>query len=115
MCMTRHRPVVSAWACAAFMCLTGCGALGPPLVARDDNVEGEDACLDLWSLVHFSSGTVLAEAIGEDSFAPTLGLVTIWELTEPDFWPDWNESGLNQNCDIAVGMFGWYVHELAEE
>jgi hypothetical protein len=46
---------------------------------------------------------------------PTLGLVTAWELAEPEFWPGWNESELNQDCDIIVGMFGWLVHEAVEE
>lgn len=111
----RYRLIVSVWACAALMCFAGCGTLGPPLVARDDNVEGVAACLDLWSLVHFSSGTVLADFFDEDSFGPTLGLVTAYEVTEPHFWPGWNESELNQNCDIAVGMFGWLAYELAKE
>ena len=102
-------------ACGAVLGAVGCGALGPPLVAYDDNAEGEDACLDLWSLVHLGSGTILAEAIGDDSFMPTLGLVTAWELAEPEFWPGWNESELNQNCDIIVGMFGWLAHEAVEE
>ena len=99
----------------ALIRLAGCGALGPPIIAVDDNVEGEAVCLDVWSVVHFATGIILADALGDDSFVPSLGLVTAWELTEPGFWPGWNESGLNQNCDIAVGMLGWLTHEAAEE
>ena len=95
--------------------VAGCGALGPPIIALDDNAETEAVCLDVWSIVHFATGTVLADALGDDGFMPSLGLVTAWELTEPDFWPGWNESELNQRCDIAVGMLGWLAHEAAEE
>ncbi len=94
---------------------TGCGALGPPLVAIDDNASGEPACLDLWSLMHVSSGTVIAQELGSDSFLPTVALLTAWENVEPGLWPDWNESRLNRNCDVVVGTIGWMIQRLAAQ
>ena len=100
--------------CGALVTVVGCGALGPPLAAIDDNVAGEPACLDLWSLVHAATGALFAAELGDDSCGPTLAALTGFEIVEPYIWPNWNESELNQDCDIVVGMAGWLVQSAAD-
>jgi hypothetical protein len=67
--------------------------------------ETNTGCLDQWSLVHFGSGFILGEALGDDRFFPSMAILVAWEIAEPLFWP--GENGENQLCDIAVGGFGW--------
>ena len=99
------------------MVLTGgCGAFGPSvsLVALNDNETEEAACLDLWSLAHIGSGYVIGTRLDDDSAAPTLAMLVAWEIAESGVWPGFNESGLNQSCDIVVGMLGWLIESLAQ-
>ena len=100
--------------CGVLVTAVGCGSLGPPLVAVDDNVAGEPACLDLWSLVHAATGALFAAELGDDSCGPTLAALTGFEIIEPYIWPNWNESELNQECDIVVGMTGWLAQSTAD-
>jgi len=38
-----------------------------------------------------------------------------YEVIERDVWPGFDESRLNQNCDIVVGSIGWLVESLASQ
>ncbi len=96
-------------------CTAGCGAFSPPLFAINDNKTTDQVCLDLWSLVHFGSGYYLGDELGNDSLAPTVGLLTAYELAEPHFWPGFNESELNQGCDVLVGTLGWLTETRADQ
>jgi|GEM_PF-2308670 len=95
----------------------GCGAFVTPAdgVNADGTIPNEAACLDLWSLVHFSSGYMLGDQLGDASFVPTFGLLSGYEVIERDVWPGFDESRLNQNCDIVVGSIGWLVESLASQ
>ena len=104
-----------AIALCRLVAIPGCGGLGLPSIALNDNVNEEDACLDVWSLVHFESGYYLGSELSGDTFGPTLALVTAYEVAEPHFWPLWNESEVNQQCDIVVGMGGWLAQSLIDE
>ena len=71
-------------------------------------------CVDEWSLVHFASGYILGELLGEDRLIETVGLLFAYEVYEPLFWPfldpTWlGETRVNQTCDIIVGTLGWDV------
>ncbi len=112
---TRLRCLLLAFLlCALPACLVGCGALQFPTVALDDNAVAEDACLDLWSLVHIGSGYALGYDLDDESPLLPLGLLIAYEGAEPWFWPGWNESQVNQNCDIAVGTLGYLVQQLSQ-
>lgn len=93
--------------CLRLTVFPGCGAFPLPSIAFNDNDNTEDACLDIWSLVHFGSGSYLRSELGGDSFGPTLMLLAAYEAAEPEFWPAFNESRVNQQCDVVVGMCGW--------
>jgi hypothetical protein len=95
--------------------MPGCGILSPPLAALNDNDIPEPACLDLWTPVHMASGYVMGAWLGDDSLGPTTTMLAGYELAEPHFWPGFNESQLNQACDVYTGALGWYIHELIEE
>jgi len=107
--------VSSMLICFALTCAAGCGSLNPTLVAVNDNDTEEDACLDLWTLVHVGSGYYIGTRLDEDSAVPTAVMLAGYEVLEPLFWPGFNESELNQSCDIVVGMLGWLVEQLARE
>ena len=62
-------------------------------------------CLDHRSLAHFETGILLGEALGEDSFWPSMAVLVGWEIVEPSFWP--GETPQNQQCDLGVGSLGW--------
>jgi hypothetical protein len=94
--------------------LTGCGALGPPLFAINDNENVEDTCFDTWSIGHGLASYFLGQAFGEQSALPLLTLGVIWETTEPTFWPGFNESELNQHCDILIESIGWLTWYVVE-
>ncbi|MHC4089232.1 MAG: hypothetical protein ACYSVY_02965 [Planctomycetota bacterium] len=83
--------------------LVGCETLPLSMALDYDDSASEPACLDLWSIVHVASGYLIGRGLGEDSAAPTTGLLLAYEVAEPRFWPGFNESSLNQQCDIAVG------------
>ncbi len=71
-------------------------------------VGGEDkGCLDFWTIVHFFSGYSLGVAGEEKSFLPALVILWGYEVIEPDVWPGWFETEINQECDILVGWLGW--------
>ncbi|MBU0719430.1 MAG: hypothetical protein KJ749_14375 [Planctomycetes bacterium] len=89
----------------------GCGAL--PIPPEEERIE--KACIDFWSTVHFGSGYLLGQELGEDSFFPTLLVLVEYEVAEPYFWVGWSENRLNQRCDIAIGALGWLVQDLLEE
>ncbi|MHC4698366.1 MAG: hypothetical protein ACYTFA_16660 [Planctomycetota bacterium] len=107
--------VIRLVAGVTLVCTTGCGAFSPPLFAINDNKTTDQVCLDLWSLVHFGSGYYLGDELGDDSLVPTVGLLTAYELAEPHFWPGFNESELNQRCDVLVGTLGWLAETRADE
>ena len=104
-----------ALACAALAGLIGCGSLAPSSAALEDDDAVENACLDLWSLVHFGSGYYISNELGDDSLVPTVGVLVAYELIEPEFWPGFSESELNQQCDIAFGTLGCLVESLSSE
>lgn len=89
--------------CCTSVASSGCGTF----IVVDDNLSTEDACLDRWSLLHFGAGYALSQQLGDRHFIPGLGLLFGYELIEPEFWPGYNESELNRNCDVVVGAIGW--------
>jgi hypothetical protein len=42
-------------------------------------------------------------------------LLTGYEVVEPQVWPGFNESELNQRCDVVVGSLGWLVETLTHD
>ena len=110
----RYIRVAVAIALCRLAVVPGCSGLEFPGIAFNDNTNEEDACLDLWSLVHFESGYLLGSELGGNTFGPTLGILTAYEVVEPEFWPNSNESLVNQQCDIVVGMGGWLAQSLID-
>lgn len=91
----------------------GCGALTPPAdPAPGDGVDR--ACLDIWSLAHFAAGYYLGQELDDPGFVDIEILLIDFEFIEPHFWPGWDESMLNQNCDVVVGTLGWLFESLAQ-
>ena len=100
---------------------TGCGGfkdvplfMGDPEVLPEGVIQ-EHECLDLWAVVHFASGYLIADQFGVESFFDTLALLTAYEVAEPQFWPYWGENQLNQQCDILFGQLGWLGWYLTED
>jgi hypothetical protein len=81
--------------------LVGCPVVPPASEWGPTDV----GCLDHWSLAHYGSGVLLGQALGEDSFWPSMAVLAGWEVVEPSVWP--TETSLNQWCDIATGGVGW--------
>jgi hypothetical protein len=98
----------------------GCGSFGDaPLLVGDpevsaENVIEEHECVDLWSIVHFGSGYLLGDRLGENSLFNTLAILTVYEIIEPEFWPGFGENQINQECDIVAGALGWLGWYLTE-
>ncbi len=88
---------------------TGCGTVPVQLLTTGDETYAEPACLDWWTFVHIGAGYYIGDQLDDDSFLPTVDLLTAYELTEPHFWPGFDESPLNQQCDVIVGAAGWYL------
>lgn len=103
--MTLRRAMSAVFA-TAVVSIAGCGNSAPALFALDEDAT-DQACLDLWSFVHFGSGYYLGEELGGDNFVPVVGLLTAYEFAEPHFWPGFDESEVNQQCDVFVGTLGW--------
>lgn len=104
----RHRLVLLTLLTFAFSACTARQA--PP--GEIDPFEKDLFCVDEWSLVHFASGFLLGEILGEDRFGETVALLFAYEVFEPLFWPfldpTWlGETRVNQTCDIIVGALGW--------
>lgn len=79
----------------------------PALFSINDNDTADAVCLDVWSPVHLASGYLLGDQQGDDSLVSALGVLTAFEFAEPHFFPGFNESDLNQTCDVVVGAVGW--------
>ncbi len=106
-----------AFSCVCFLmvCLFGCGNLPPQLIAFNDNTTEEDTCLDIWTLVHTGAGYYLGYRLEDEDLPSIISMLTLYEVTEPHFWPDFNESGLNQRCDIVVGTVGWIIESRGDD
>ena len=77
------------------------GATGPPDKGFTDG---------FWSKVHYTAGWLAGKA--GLSFGMTMSCAVRWELWEPDNWPGFDESLLNQLGDIFVAGKGWIDAQL---
>ena len=115
--MTSARNRLVALSALSLALTAGCGAFISPAdgVDADGTTPKEAECLDLWSLVHFTSGYLVGTQLGEENFVPTVGILSGYEVLEREIWPEFDESLLNQRCDVVVGSIGWMVESLASD
>lgn len=71
--------------------------------------------MDIWTVVHTGAGYYLGYRLEDDDLLSVFTMLTLYELTEPHFWPDFNESELNQRCDVIVGTVGWIIESQAHD
>ena len=95
-------------AVATIPSIAGCPLIPPTSTGGTTDVD----CLDGWTVIHFGSGVLLGEALGDDGFWPTTAILTGWEVAEPSFWP--GETVNNQRCDIAAGGLGWLASRVTD-
>ncbi len=93
---------------AAIPSMAGCPMIPPASTGEATEVD----CLDGWSVMHFGSGVMLGETLGDDGFWPTTAALIGWEVVEPSFWP--GESVQNQRCDIGIGGLGWLASRISD-
>ena len=66
---------------------------------------------DTWTPVHLTVGLILG--LTQPSRPTAYGLISIFELMEPDFWPNWRESKINIATDLVVGFVGYEIGRVA--
>ena len=91
----------------------GCGAFRPQDGVPDQERRSSE-CMDLWSLAHAAGSATLSHEFGDDSFVPTMLIMSVFEELEPVINPWWDESLLNQRCDYVFNTLGWLIQSLAE-
>jgi len=69
--------------------------------------EIDKPALDIWTPVHFAVGALVGRMIPNRVVG--YGLITIFEILEPAFWPKWRESKINIVTDLGVGYLGYEV------
>jgi len=81
---------------------------------------GNRSYLDWWSFVHFAVGALLAslflffEVDFTIAFIVTAVVLTLYEMIEPEFWPNvtgdpYLETPSNAAADILVGFAGFFA------
>ncbi|MHC5109575.1 MAG: hypothetical protein ACYTHJ_06820 [Planctomycetota bacterium] len=100
-------------AIAAVLMLNGCGAFRPNDGIPDEERRSAD-CMDPWSLAHAAAAATLAHEFGDDSFGPTMLVMSAFEELEPVIHPWWDESLQNQRCDYLFNTLGWLVQSALE-
>jgi hypothetical protein len=97
------RALVTGAACCVFVVVLGCGSL--PLEGPDGPIT-DVACLDEWSISHFTSNMVLGSQLDEEGgLVLAVSGAILWEtLIEPSIS---SESTQNQVCDVMLALLGW--------
>ena len=61
-----------------------------------------------------AGGATIAHEFGDDSFVPTMLVTAGFEAVEPVINPWWDESLVNQRCDVVFNTLGWLIQSLAK-